>query len=553
VAQSGINCVKFGELTLWTPHIYASTNMTDVLIPVNVAQADGLCMAALEVTVSYNHSIVTATGRVSPTIFTQGYSYAANSSTPGQVAIAAINSTCTPLYGPGTLFNVGFNVIGAQSQSSPIDFITGITYTVIYDDNDLFHPIPLSLESGSLTVGNNYTRGDVSGDSYVNVADALVALRISVGQITPTPQQQGACDVNGDAACSAADASLILCYSAGGTWSGCGSSARAVFPSQSWEQGTLAKAVLPSQGGANIVRLGLGTTSAGQAMTTTVTIANGSDFAGGTFTFQYDPNALTFSAASLTGLTNGFGVQSYVVQPGLVRVAVARDTAINADGAILNLRFNVTDNASPISLSDVRLNDAAGRDFVTSALQKQIEFVANQPILNLTATNDSPTVLGGTTHFTATVTTGGDITYTWDFGDGHSGGGQYPAHLYEAIGQYEATVTATDGISTVVATTAVTITDQPILNLTAINDSPTVLGSPTHFTATVTGGTGPITTTWNFGDGTPLLIGNPITHTYSVAGPYTVIVTATNGLNTISATTRVTITQHLVYLPFVTR
>ncbi len=359
VAQSGIDCVKFGELTLWTPHIFAPANATHVLVPVNVSQADGLCMAALEVTVSYNQSIVTATGRVSPTIFTQGYSYAANTSTPGEVAIAAINSTCTPLYGPGTLFNIGFNVIGAQGQSSPIDFITGITYTVIYDDNDLLHPVPLSLESGSLTVGNSYTRGDVSGDSYVNVADALLALRISAGQITPTPQQQGACDVNGDAACSAADATLIMCYSAGGTWSGCGV-AMAARPSA------------PPVTQSNIVRLGLGTTSAGQAMTTTVTIADGSDFAGGTFTFQYDPNQIVFDAASPTGLTNGFSVQSYVLQPGLVRVAVARNTAINADGAILNLRFNVTGGASPVRLSSVRLNDAAGRDFVTSALQKQI-------------------------------------------------------------------------------------------------------------------------------------------------------------------------------------
>jgi uncharacterized repeat protein (TIGR01451 family) len=363
VAQSGIDCVEFGQLTLWTPHMFAPTNATNVLVPVNVAQADGLCMAALEVTVSYSQSIVTASGLVSPTIFTQGYSYAANTSTPGEVSIAAINSTCTPLYGPGTLFNIGFNVIGAQDQSSPIDFITGITYTVIYDDNDLFNPVPLSLEPGSLTVGNNYTRGDVSGDSFVNVADALLALRISAGQITPTPQQQGACDVNGDAACSAADASLILCYSAGGSWSGCGVATLALDgPIQ--QERNIAQS--------NIVRLGLGTTSAGQAMTTTVTIVNGSEFAGGTFTFQYHPNQMTFSAASLAGLTNGFSLQSYVVQPGLVRVALARNTAINTDGPILNLHFNATDSASPVAISSVRLNDAAGRDFVTSALQKQI-------------------------------------------------------------------------------------------------------------------------------------------------------------------------------------
>ena len=137
----------------------------------------------------------------------------------------------------------------------------------------------------------------------------------------------------------------------------------------------MAMAARPSDSSAaqsNVVRLSLGTASAGQMMTTTLNIADGLDFAGGTFTFQYDPDQMTFDAAALTGLTNGFSVQAYVVQRGLVRVALARNTAINTDGAILNLRFTVTGGASPVRISDVRLNDAAGRDFVTSALQKQI-------------------------------------------------------------------------------------------------------------------------------------------------------------------------------------
>ena len=368
VAQSGIDCVKFGELTLWTPHVFAPAHATNVLVPVNVSQANGLCMAALEATVSYSPSIMTASGLVSPTIFTQGYSYAANTSTPGQVSIAAINSTCTPLYGPGTLFNIGFNVAGSVGQSSPLDFITGITYTVIYDEDDLFHPVPLSLESGSLTVGDNYTRGDVSGDSHVNAADVLLALRISAGQITPTPQQQGACDVNGDAACTAADATLILCYSAGGTWSGCGA-----LLTSSTQSAAQSRDALAAQ--SNVVRLGLGTTNAGQTMTTPVTIANGPEFAGGTFTFQYDPAQMTFDAASLAGLTNGFNVQSYVLQPGLVRVALARNTAIAGDGTILQLRFTGSGSAGALRIAGASLNDASGRDFFTSALQKQIEIV----------------------------------------------------------------------------------------------------------------------------------------------------------------------------------
>ena len=348
---------------LWAPHTSVPSGATNVLVPINLSHGDGLCIAALEVTVRYSTTIVAASGLVSPTIYSQGYAFAANTTTPGEVSIAAINSACTPLYGPGTLFNVGFNAVGAQGQISPIDFITGITSTVIYDDSDLMHPAPLTVEDGSLTIGNVYVRGDVNGDSAINAADALLALRIASGQITATPVQQNACDANGDGSCSAADATLILCYAASGTWTSCGASLNGP-----------AHPALAAQ--ANVVRIGLGATvRAGQVLTVPVTIANGPEFAGGTFTFQYDSTQLTFDVATLTTLTNGFSVQSHVAQPGLVRVSLARQSAINGDGAILNLRFNVAGNASPIRVSDVRLNDAAGRDFVASALQKQIEIV----------------------------------------------------------------------------------------------------------------------------------------------------------------------------------
>ena len=83
-----------------------------------------------------------------------------------------------------------------------------------------------------------------------------------------------------------------------------------------------------------------------------------------------------------------------------------------------------------------------------------------------------------------------------------------------------------------------------IISLGVINDSPTELGSPTNFTATA-GGFEPITYTWNFGDGSPEVAASfsITTFTYSTVGFYTAIVTATDGgINTISATTPVTIT-----------
>ena len=80
------------------------------------------------------------------------------------------------------------------------------------------------------------------------------------------------------------------------------------------------------------------------------------------------------------------------------------------------------------------------------------------PITGLSAANSSPTLLGSATGFTATISAGNSVTYTWSFGDGQGGVGALTSHLYSASGFYTAVVTATNPISTVVATTPVSIT-----------------------------------------------------------------------------------------------
>jgi plastocyanin len=79
-----------------------------------------------------------------------------------------------------------------------------------------------------------------------------------------------------------------------------------------------------------------------------------------------------------------------------------------------------------------------------------------EPIAGLSAGNFSPATINTPIEFTTTVTSGNNITYTWDFGDGIA---QAPitavttTHAYTAPGIYTATVTAVNISSTVVATT----------------------------------------------------------------------------------------------------
>ncbi len=153
--------------------------------------------------------------------------------------------------------------------------------------------------------------------------------------------------------------------------------------------------------------------------------------------------------------------------------------------------------------------------------------VADVTITSLVAENDGPTTLGDTTSFTATITEGTNVIYSWDFGDGQSGTGATPNHTYASIGTYTAEVTATNGAGSQTAQTTVQVVDVPIAGLSAGSDSPTQVGNITTFQATTTAGSN-ISYSWDFGDGASGSGATP-SHTYAAVGSYTVEVTATNG------------------------
>ncbi len=83
--------------------------------------------------------------------------------------------------------------------------------------------------------------------------------------------------------------------------------------------------------------------------------------------------------------------------------------------------------------------------------------ITDGPIEGLEATDNGPRSVGETVTFTATIGAGSNVSYTWDFGDGVIGSGRVAAHPYEGSGEYTATVTATNSVSTMGATTDVTI------------------------------------------------------------------------------------------------
>ena len=108
------------------------------------------------------------------------------------------------------------------------------------------------------------------------------------------------------------------------------------------------------------------------------------------------------------------------------------------------------------------------------------------PISGLNATNDSPTALGQATTFIATVSSGSDVSYNWNFGDQTIGSGAIVTHSYAAAGSYTAVVTASNTLGSVTASTAVTVTAVYGVSLSPDQAKSTLPGQSVTYTLIVT-------------------------------------------------------------------
>jgi len=170
---------------------------------------------------------------------------------------------------------------------------------------------------------------------------------------------------------------------------------------------------------------------------------------------------------------------------------------------------------------------------VTSTMQVTAQDVA---ITGLVA-GGAGAQLGSLAAFTTSIASGTNVSYSWNFGDGHTSSGSTVSHLYAVVGTYTAVVTAANSVTTQTALAPVQIVDIPITGLSAQNNSPTLLTGTTTLSATVNSGTN-VSFTWAFGDG-QAASGSTVNHQYVSPGAYTAVVTATNGRGNVMATTTV--------------
>jgi PKD repeat protein len=139
---------------------------------------------------------------------------------------------------------------------------------------------------------------------------------------------------------------------------------------------------------------------------------------------------------------------------------------------------------------------------------------------------------GGTSTFMGSAAGGlPPLAYTWNFGDGSTGSGAMPTHIYADNGTYTATLTVLDAAGQTAQDTAITA----VANVAPLVTTPAAVGGfvgePVVFGAVVTDPStvdtaAGLSVSWDFGDGGAPGSGTTTTHVYAAAGTYDVGVTA---------------------------
>jgi PKD repeat protein len=136
-----------------------------------------------------------------------------------------------------------------------------------------------------------------------------------------------------------------------------------------------------------------------------------------------------------------------------------------------------------------------------------------------------PTLFSGSGSFDPE---GQALSYSWDFGDGTSGVGETPSHIYSAVGTYTVTLVVDDGTQPSLPVTTTVEIGLPVANPGGPYSGGVT--QPINFDGTQSVGLSgnPLNFSWDFGDGNTGTGAAP-SHAYQSSGEYTVTLVVDDG------------------------
>ncbi len=358
-----------GQIILLIPDTRGKSG-DQVRIPINIANANDLKISGLNVHMTFDSSVLSATN-VERTPLSSGYAWTLDVETPGVARALIASPEAEMLYGGGSLFYVLFDVKGDKNTTT-LKFQEA--ETAIYELGSDGRPVKMEVDlndTGIFTLDGGYNLGDLNGDGIVDSADIILTLQIAVGNVDPTETEKNAGDVSGDGYIRSNDAAPIL---------------------RIWKDKPLAptetkRKVLSRISSVNVSVPGSTLISAGESAWIPIEINNATDVMGADIILNYDSSLVTATDCRTTLMTGNFTIKINKVQAGQIKIALSAmdgEGLPEISGTLAEVQFTAksdTSGISPLTLTSVRLNDSYGRDFVTSALQ-----------INITTSNGNLTV-----------------------------------------------------------------------------------------------------------------------------------------------------------------
>ncbi len=336
-----------GERILMSlPEVTAAPGET-ITVPITVTDATGISGA--DIVVTYDGDVLTV-DEVKTTALSSGMILAANTDTPGEVAIS-MASVEAITGGSGSLADIVFTVSASAKAGAviPLSFKQAELYSELGDS------LPVDTQDGRITI-RSCVKGDVNGDGEIKANDAILALRISAGLMTPTPQQECAADVNSDGRVRSNDAIMIL---------------RMVTGVAAPDSGVV---------GCDSRQITVALTEAygviGESITVPVKVDNFDILAGGDICIAYDNSVLR--AVDVSSHPNILLV-SNLAEPGMVRIAFAGVDRLSSR-TLAQVQFDVaTDDVSPLKLRKVELYGSDALPLISRSVDKEFRSWAMPP------------------------------------------------------------------------------------------------------------------------------------------------------------------------------